>query len=503
MNSLPIKIYSFDKNFIKNQIWKIGTKKAFLPLTYVLIFVAIFMIQISLGDFFWVGHGPNQYLYLIPNVFKDFDYLPLIPYHQDEILYGSYFYNFRGFNYNIIFFSSIVLALNKISILTFCYIFIKSYLNKGTHALLVTFFLGIGTFYLNPSKYMMYFDSNNPLVYTMHSGRILGFAIILLLFLIEQSQDIKHPNPGWVFLIFMGLSLTPISNVLIVLLYITFVFGRRFNLSRILKPIVALLSLMFTFLFSSLLYTGFRFMENFTVYRIIPVVIFLLTLICLILTSKISISQIFVKFFIPIFSAILITIGLIGNVISYNVISQRIYSLLGLYDNLIGENFMSIYNLGIFDNKVSNIDNFPSNFFKKNIEIGDWVQYNVSQTHFIYFYVVIFLISLVSLCTLFFRGVNFSPIYILIYFSTLLLFALFYYIDFVNDLERSWIKSRFLEIPFYLIFILSSISILQSRKKVVRYFYIVFLCFYSITPFLLTRRFDQILINANYLESLF
>jgi hypothetical protein len=184
------------------------------------------MLQISQGDFVWVGHGINQYSYLL-NEWRGqgLPHFPVVAQHYDELIF-HYFLTLPVTEA----ISPIVpwwmtLAMIKWSL--FCFVFVS--LRKMDVSIwlssVVTVFVFWGTSSVLPQHYYLLFDSSNPLFYTVHSGRVIGIGFILFVLGYYLSIHKGEPwNPWGVFLFMLGVTFTSISNGLWVILFLVVLF---------------------------------------------------------------------------------------------------------------------------------------------------------------------------------------------------------------------------------------------------------------------------------------
>jgi hypothetical protein len=475
----------------------------FLLLVILAIFV-LFIYQIFNGDFRFVGHGTYQYIFLVKTLFNDIQYIPLIPSHQDELLFATFFYNFLQPDFDIILVSSLTLATMKVSILVFIFLVFKKFNMSNLYGCISILYIAIGSFYLNPSKYMIYYDSNNPLLFTVHAGRIIAFPFFIFLGLMFFKLIPFKNNFIAFILLSLGYSLTPISNSIIVIVYtlcILLFSVWHFNVTR-LKFILSIGPVILVFL--SFLAICITYEINTFNTRYSALIAFIPVILLFIYLLKFN-YDFSLKRFDPIIILCLwicVVIGniFLGNIFVDNYISRSFYGFLNISDNLFGLSFDNLLNSGSFPNRFISANNFWDILFKSNLESGAWVQYNTSGLNFFYHYVLIFFLSIIPYLIYRKQKVSrFNSFYLfLLIFSSLLVFSLFFYIDFVADMNRSWLKSRMLEIPIFIIVFL--VSVMTFKEKVNRIGVVLALFFisWSILPFFSTNRIPQLFTNLKY-----
>jgi hypothetical protein len=152
--------------------------------------------------------------------------------------------------------------------------------------------------------------------------------------------------------------------------------------------------------------------------------------------------------------------------------------------------------------------NLGGTFFVDAREVGQHVQYSVGSLHFWVQYGMFFAATLFVMQSHRrenyenenrFKQAGSSLSVLLVCFITFNL--LFFYVDFVNDVSRSWIKTRFLEGPiltFLIAFgVITAVQKSYWQKRFILYGAVV----WSIVPFVVTGRVSQWMVNLQFLIS--
>ena len=180
----------------------------------------VLMLQMSQAEFKWVGHGPDQYAYLLEEWrVRQYFHFPIVSQHHAELLFHYFFTIMLLPTFEPIVPWWITLAIIKASMWAFLYLAFKRFGVSSILSFIFCLFIFVGTTSLVPTKYYLLFDTSNPFYFTVHGGRIIGIGIVLLLLM-----DIFHNSQNRtffpiLFFIFggMGLTVTSFSNVLWIL----------------------------------------------------------------------------------------------------------------------------------------------------------------------------------------------------------------------------------------------------------------------------------------------
>ncbi len=184
------------------------------------------MLQISQGDFVWVGHGIDQYSYLL-NEWRGqgLSHFPVVAQHYDELIF-HYFLTLpirQGINPIVPWWMT--LAVIKWSLFCFVFVFLRKMDVSLWLSSVFTLFMFWGTGSVLPQHYYLLFDSSNPLFYTVHSGREIGIGFILFILGYYLSVHKGGPwNPWGVFLFMLGITFTSISHGIWVIVFLIILF---------------------------------------------------------------------------------------------------------------------------------------------------------------------------------------------------------------------------------------------------------------------------------------
>lgn len=489
-----------------------------------LIYVVI--SQVTWGDFAWVGHGSQQYLWFVSYFYKsgEMPTLPLFKQHCDEILYMMFLMQPLNFNFDPVLAGTIVLALNKISTVVFAYHVFRVLKARRLLSASLAGFLFLGQFGLNPFLYVLSFDSSNPLLYAAHSGRTVGLPFslyVLASFLRLMDGKAAMWNLSALALLGFGISTTSISNItfLVALGWLGFAFAavaknpafpEWISQKKVQQGMAAAFILAFSGI--ALAYLP-AFVNPDPLIR--PGSTLLLTTLAMIFFVLLSMqilrgSRWSLKAIGPIGNGVgALTFGIsfcavfYANMFIVNPINVPLLEKLQEWTGIRSIAVVEPFNQ--FVGGQADVDGF---FLVDVHSIGDSVQYAADTAHFVFCYGSLLVLMLVgchavansdkrslSVASRF----NFLMLVIMFFMICTLLF----YVDFVNDAKSAWIKTRFVELPVYLFFTLFGLQIHYAGDRLrERFFSIVFIV-WSVVPFLATERLSQWLLNLATFRKMF
>jgi hypothetical protein len=192
------------------------TKKSLVVLAFLFLATALFFgVNVYQQDFRWVGHGSSQYAYFLSDIRRLPEVLrfPILTLHQDELLYHYFLYSPIPNTFDPIIFMNPTLALNKAGVFFLCFTLLRyRWKFELWPSLAACLFLFTGTSSPAIHKYFILFDSNNPLSFNVHSGRVLGFLFPFLVATDHLTEG--GPRMNWKFFLLVGTGLifTPIQN---------------------------------------------------------------------------------------------------------------------------------------------------------------------------------------------------------------------------------------------------------------------------------------------------
>ncbi len=505
--------------------------------------VLFLAIQVQAGEFSWVGHGPNQYSYYIKflHVSSLLPHFPIITQHYDELLFHYFLTDGLPFTFAAIVPVWITLALNKVSFIALTYGLFRYLGIDRKFSVLSSGFLFFGTCALSPIKYLMMIDIGNPLFQIVHSGRLIGIELTLLILvdILTRPKTNGHSGLGPLFYLLsgFGLVMTSLSNLML----LGFVFVGAI-LARLTQgessspsPHDARALRIFSGPWSGALFGSALFFPALTYFLIgaeseglrkaFPVLAQIPPGACLVpgivaggaaamglvyLAIKrrpVGASRAFLRqsgiqsdalsFFLP----ALLGCFFIGNMLSDNPVAIHFWAALSktrLFRGIIVTNPWKQYGTA----GVPGWDRL----FRDVREIGGYNAYCQGALYFLAFYGGFFLI--VGLGRWRRRGSRGASTQSINSWSALQLVLvttmpiLFFHMDFVANAARAWIKSRFLEIPIYCILFISLYFMGVERARSRRVDSVILL-FLIVAPILGTDRLAQWYANLKLLFTSF
>lgn len=506
-------------------------KKIMLSIVFFMTIIIIFIQQIKQGEFNWVGHGTNQYQWFTKE-FINFKYpkrIPVFDQHSDDWLITLLFTSIGPIDFDPIIVTAIVLSIIKVSsFLFFVKIFYKLNINKF-RAVVSTIFLFFGTWNLIPTYYSLYFDSSNPLFFVVHSGRIVGInLIILLITLFYRNDNFFNPtlkNVIVLVLVFTGISQTSISNsfniffILLILLIMYYLFINKTKIKMLNINLILIFFLLSGLSFSPDL-VNFKFNKPGIFF--IPIILYSIFYLILIWVNykKVLFFNLLSQYrMLWIFAlTTFFSVSLLGNIFADNSLNHffvRTLNLVGAYiPNLntysptdfgppcCGGSAVVISG-GVEFLKLSNVfvpkQNIDGIFFVDIREMGIYSQYSNNLINYLMHYslFIIFLYILKIILAKKYYLQKYFINFLTIIFSWILLNI--FHTNYINDSTRSWTKTRFLEIPIYLICFI--FLFLLSRLIKTNFFHIVILI-WIVVPLYNSKLLEQIKMNYTFLVDL-
>lgn len=473
----------------------------------ILILISLLALQFWQVVFTWVGHGTSQYAYLL-KFFLDpqkFQVFPIIELHHEELLFSYVIEGITTLNYDPILPAWITLGVAKVAAMGFIYGCFSLFRLPRWLLIPSVAFMFYGSMHANLLKYMILFDSGNPLAYVAHTGRLMGipFAIFLLCYGLKYGVE-KIPSIPLA-ICAAGFTITTASNgfmtwiLFLSMILLTQYKRGKFETEKTISRIDGVLIIVpiIIGLLSAQAYRVGTVLSG----QILPIgFTLLLPLGCLLyvylyirrnahLLNKAALKP------LVIFSVSLI-FGFIffGNVLSRNIFLESLVQFLNKY-HLSSVHFFNFYNAS-----------FKSvNFFVDAREIGDHTQYSQGASRFWSHYGLFFFMGSLSLYSLCRQKMNHLKRHAMLFvlLGMGLMPAIFFQIDFVDHGERAWIKTRFLEVPFYVFFASFILFIALSGGRRIRHILAFLLTLLTITPLFYTCRLGQWMENFLYLCDLF
>lgn len=474
-----------------------------------LLFLVLFLqMRQNIGAFMWVGHGPGQYAHMHDELMAlRLDHFPLIKQHYDELMFHEFLYSGLMREFNPILPWWMTLGIMKVSVGFFMFLIFRKFQVARGLSIVFSSFLALGTFSLNPTKYYMFFDSGNPLWLAAHSGRMVGI-VFAVLFLIDMVLNGKSKLPVMLFaLAGAGLSATSVSNMLWIWIFygwgVLCVMNHQPVEERNKSKTWLTTVLCFAAVGASLVLYGLPFATGGSLTYVVRVVGVILVLIIFLvyvfqkmrelIKSRTSLLE--QRSFLVRWGCLILTgyTGLLflGNILVSNPLTGK------LLDSL-QTNGIEIKRLDLYDNKGK-----TAHVGKGSWAIGDYREiggYNAhchSLKNFIIYYggMLMMILMTQGLFKRLKEDRKLIPQDYLMYdffiLAVAVIPALLLFMDFVDYGDRAWVKSRFLEIPLYVMIVASFYFISRSVKWVARMTAVVLVC-YAVIPFFASNRPSEI-----------
>jgi len=442
-------------------------------------FLLFFLVtQVYQGDFRWAGHGPMQYAFRWSEWVQE--RLPLIAQHYDEFIFHSFLVQPLGLSYNPILPWWMTLGIIKVSVFAFLMIGFRILGLNRWFCILGAIFLFFGTASILPQYYVLIFDSANPLAYVAHSGRVIGPAFGLL-FLLWLRRDLM-PKPWAQCLLGAGIVSVSASSWLLLMVYalIEVIVSRPTLDNRIpQRAIWGLILPPWLYLSPAYLAWPSLFGLAWFYHR---------------LWTKLEVRRPWGTL-----KETWQTLNLkpfIGGMAFSALFLGNLLTLLP-----IGRLFGHILNLPVLKLAYGGVDVNWKKFIGDNREISVAAPYNQSVFDFLASYGLYF--WLIGLGLYFLASLpDHRKDYRRLALTLLLLPAIFFVIDFTALTSRSWVLTRFLEIPIYLALTLALLGLANYQSRPWRVVISAILLIYSIAPIWGTDRIAQWQANWHLLNSL-
>lgn len=511
VNNPSLKLYKTSNN-----------KKLFLInigiiLTGLFFVLAALMIQVIQGAFIWVGHGTEQYAAALPYWASiKLKHFPIILQHYDELAYhywATYFY-IKKFNPIIPWW--ITLALIKLSTFSFVFIAFKKLKLPFLFSLIGATFLMLGTSSPLFNKYYMIFDSSNPLFFTVHSGREIGIVVALFIMFSFLKNDHKTSDILGLSLIAIGISTTSLSNTLwaIVIAGLT-VFLKKNNIILYLQDNANILlkTSFATVVLLLLMYPLFPIYET----PLNPLHVYIRLGLCLLYLSfcifllRKHIKHIQLNFYLDIQSKkvfLFIALAVFGISILGNIPSAIIYDHSSKLKEFLHSLGIVVGMIGLPEREILDHTLTWKTLIADHREItNQWYNWYCISTYAFAAYHGVLLIAMIVTSFSFslwktqnlILGKNDKIISFIYLFCIMSLPILFFFMDYIGLGSRAWVKSRFLEIAYYLIIFFSFYFLAKKSSPLARAFLAMICIIYISMPFILTERPYHIMRNGQFL----
>jgi hypothetical protein len=474
----------------------------------IVLFVSVLFLFINQGDFYYNGHGPDQYAYLLDEWKKEPPgHFPIITKHYDELLFNCFLTWPLPKEFPNILSWWLTLGLMKVSIFTFIFLLFRKMGFSFIMALVSVLFIYAGTTSLLATKYYMLFDSSNLLYFTVHSGRMVGIIFIFLMIGDAFFSAPQNRLPLVFFLLSgLGIAATSLSNpfwlgviycCLIIYDSSPYVSGKKFldsNGTVLCYSAVIVSMMMYTLDFESPLSYKFRMAA--------------LALVVVLALSRFlprhdgggvkkgTGHKLLVKQWAVLWAGLLIGLIFLGNMSAGNPL-QKIF--LKTLKPIIGS--VEIRDIPALkgDKIVSEGGTFKVGDYR---QIGFFNEYCAGLPQFVDYYgLILAMILAINYFIVKARraGQELLRAELVLYEVFLVAVAslpcFFFFTDFVQYSSRAWLKTRLLEIPVYLIifvFVYFSNRFCSKGQKIILG---AFLLVYTFVPFVMTQRPQQIICN--------
>ena len=425
------------------------------------------------------------------------------------------------FTFNPILPMWVTLAINKVSFFSLTYCIFRFLDVKVVTSIIYSLFLLFGTNALNPAKYLLIFDSSNPIAYVVHSTRMVAISVVFLVVTNFLKPPDKKNYLNAMFFIFIGVGIvfTTISNyshlIFIFLAIILFMLlPKLYQISQCDFKIknttitpqfiihlvfigsavgYGVLNTKFNFLPGIIHLTIFSMILVFYIHYIIANKRYILENLSYNVETKTS-----MRFFIIFLFSILYSSLFFANIFSGNILNKTLIAYLNSNTFLTGLTFdtqISTFATDGFKNTIK--------FLRDGRDIGIWSEYCKGFLYFLGYYGSIYLLALFPHMVKYENRplgdfiMRWSALQLLM---ISLLPILFFHTDFLNYTNiQAWIKTRFLEVPIYLIIFSSMVLVSRSSSSILRKGIIAFQIVYMLLPIIATMRLHQWIANAKEL----
>ncbi len=486
-------------------------------------FFSVLLLQIYQGDYFFVGHGSSQYAFNLINWPSLLDHFPIIKQHYDELIFHYFLITPLTLNFDPILPIWLTLALAKLSTLAFLYLAFRKLKLSLWFSILASAFMMLGTVSIFPDKYYLLIDSSNPLFYSVHIARIIWLPIIIYFyFIFIEKNGSTYLSPLFYILAPIGISSIVLTTGIWILLLIVFwyfhkikknlTYTSRIQSNLILKNPSFKSTLSFrqicqyiyknfsyfavlTSIFSMvMLFSDFTMEEknNFMILHVVIVGIVLLPKFQWNIYKRFR-EESFKKLNIPLlvfFIIFIFSLLFLGNfLLKTNIVS----SFFDQFHEIFGK--IEIKNFG------REIMNNDFTLGKDCRELRSFAFYSYNTQFFIACYGIFIFISLFTFLT-FKKNIHSGKVPVILYDTFLVCLLSYPILLFLANFglcdQRAWVKTRFLEIPFYLIIFSFFFALNQLKFKYLKsYLFVVMgVIVYMVGPIWGSGRLEQIFNNG-------
>jgi len=510
--------------------------------------LGLFLVEsVHKGIHDWTGHGSVHYADFLSKT-RDTNarnQFPIISQHYGEVLFNYSLYTIKNFQGNFqILFQPVLLfwitnALGKVSAIALLYLLLVRLNLSRLFAAIAAAFLFFGTSSLNLTKYYLLFDSFNPLYFVLHPDRVLGVLFVLLVLTHVVTDDVrerKYEKSRTIFFLLAGLGLpaSPIQNFLMLFFIMVTLFLFQSCLSYDSSSALNRAGITPPSFVKKIVYwagIGCLVVPPFFVYGYrepVPglllmvgmsaAIIFLVVLLYSIWKSRQKRNESALPSNLPKLITLFILPGTVSVLYLGNVLTEKLIIFSKTFEWLKGHGLLKdLVRLKSLSWNEPLLAAGKIEFFKNAKTFDDavhklWSEYDKGGLYFVAYYGLMYFFSVIALALLnrnervahpntesyhCNRMLAWSLIMCL---SLLSLF--FFYADFVTD-TNAWVKSRFLEIPFYTALFIFLYSIGTLRSRLVKAGFGILLMAHMILPIIYTHRISQWQLNLKFLSDHF
>jgi hypothetical protein len=486
-------------------------------LQLLLVFFVLLVFELEFGRNFMAGDSTIFFLRQLGNILPQLDlsaHLPLVDQQYDEVSY-SYPLIFHSLGRSVFLFPFwVVNSLGKAAAVLVLYGFVCGRIEGKRAPWLAAIgilYLFLGSPTLRPIDYISLFGGQNPLVYNGHIGRMIGLVIpVLIIDLLgprraSQGRSVALGIPAAI-LIGLGLGGTSVHNILfagvfLVAAYVFAIWARSPNQKRSVSAGRNFAFLAFLLAAPWITYLGYWATRGF---RGVLLIAALGLGAYLVFPPKRAWSWpqlrggIFNQPFLSLLCVVVLAYAasvFLGN--CFLPVTLQLLKITGLQSF-----FPSVYSEPFWSRHLVAL---AVKWFVP-MECGSYPSYHCSSLAAYATYYGLFTFAAALLFWVFNRPQKSeaSNVEFLFYHRLLLLLCVLFcwalfVTDFVNGPAIEWVKNRFTEIPYYLVFLILPIGIGQVRKRTNAIVLASLMLLWAVLPFVVNYGPQQWLVNFKYL----
>ena len=522
---------------------------------YLLMVFGLMVYFMKYMDFSYGGHTKSEYEYYLQALWtSELSNFPVIPQHYSELLFHYFLSAIQDKSESTYLMWWSTLAICKTSLFALIFCIFKKFKLDTWISIIGTVFMFFGSNACHPLKYILLFDAANPLFVVATPGRVIGYVLTFIFIATVCTESSKEKSFSIPFLILaaIGLSISSISNSVLCLAFyllvicIKYLYENNDLRARIIYSqslhFILIITIFFGISLSYFIVNFSTFSEEKILYHFkliigitsVPGVHLIIALFKIFAPGTPMIIALVFSFIFLLFFVVLLCIRLkkSGFDTTYSkqtkeflyFLGASVFSLL-LLGNVTLNSFLSkifidginklnpfcqvsIYNPFLRNVKYTGTD--VIRFFYDNRLVAAYSSFCKGFAHFIAAYGIYFIVILLIflIYSKYFRGNGFHAeekkevdvLYFTFLCTICFLPFLFFFMDFIyiND-TRAWIRTRFIEIPYYVTFLIFFYSIGKAKLKRIYIVLAIVVLFYSILPFWGTKQHIQWIDNFRLL----